>query len=107
MKDQDETTEPKPDAPVWAMATYKEHKCACKVIGNGTLPNPLTIQYCSTHAAAPEILEELEDVYKTLTSIFGAMITIEGATAKLVQDLCVSQALTVKKAIALGKGGVK
>lgn len=28
---------------------YKEPECGCKIIGNGTLPNPLEIEFCDKH----------------------------------------------------------
>ena len=38
-------------------ATFKVQPCGCKIVGNGTLPHPLDIEYCPKHAAATELLE--------------------------------------------------
>lgn len=29
---------------------YNEKKCGCKIVGNGTLQNPLEIKFCSKHS---------------------------------------------------------
>lgn len=30
-------------------AIYKSAPCGCKVVGDGTLPSPLTVQFCEKH----------------------------------------------------------
>jgi hypothetical protein len=50
-----------PDEPDYLCGAVMDHKpCGCEVIGNGTLPSPLRIKYCSTHKAAEDLLLALE-----------------------------------------------
>lgn len=48
--------------------TMEQNKpCGCKIIGNGTLPHPLGIQFCEKH----EALSELAEMLKRLTEKAG------------------------------------
>jgi len=47
-------------------ATFITQGCGCKVIGNGTLPHPIDIKYCSKHAAAAEMYKELQSSIECL-----------------------------------------
>lgn len=41
-------------------ATYRSLPCGCEVIGNGTLPAPLTVKQCRQCAASSALLKALE-----------------------------------------------
>jgi hypothetical protein len=40
-----------PDAYLYNVSVIS-HGCGCEVVGNGTIPYPLTILWCATHEAA-------------------------------------------------------
>ena len=40
--------------------TFATQPCGCKIIGNGTIPHPLEIEWCPKHAAAPDLLAACE-----------------------------------------------
>jgi hypothetical protein len=50
------------------MKAYLQRKCGCEVIGDGTEPSPLAIEFCHVHAAAPDLLAALERLYGVLAS---------------------------------------
>lgn len=41
--------------PFLSNCSYKEKKCGCKIVGNGTLHHPLEIEFCSKHKSAISI----------------------------------------------------
>ena len=51
------------------MATYTQQPCGCKITGGGTLQRPLTIEYCPTHAAAPDLLDACKTAIQQCTTL--------------------------------------
>ena len=45
---------------------YQLGNCGCKINGGGTLQQPIRIEYCPMHAAAPELLEALRAAHEAL-----------------------------------------
>ena len=41
--------------------TYTNIPCGCKVVGGGTLQQPLAIEFCAMHQTAPDLLAALRE----------------------------------------------
>jgi hypothetical protein len=66
--------------------------CGCKIIGNGTLPQPIDIRMCAEHGAAADVLEALQHLRESYTDlcerkglnwrVYGVVKTADAAIAK-------------------------
>jgi len=56
--------EAQPDAPAIG-CVMREEKCGCKIVGDGTLPFPLHIQYCTVHAVAKRLCKAVVEWART------------------------------------------
>ena len=52
--------------PMRTGTVIRHESCGCAVTGIGLLPNPWHVHYCTTHAAAPELLAALRDAFAAL-----------------------------------------
>lgn len=77
-------------------------KCGCVVdIRDDGRLIPLTIVYCPLHAAAPELLEALEQLVRNNEEWNSAVTSVIGRNPKMGSDLYLNQA---RKVILKAKG---
>ena len=87
----------------FVQATYRDHGCGCRIVGNGTLPHPLAIKWCPEHAAAPELLESLRSTAGILQLALSTDIRPRSET-RPVAESAIAEARAV---IAKATGGAK